>query len=91
MIGCVALLTAVAVGMSVERDRRYPRGPVDDRLLYISSGRTITVPLLTQAQFLELRTVRVLLEGLAAEAAARQSGPALASELHPAFRRKRSV
>jgi hypothetical protein len=41
MIGCVALLMAAAVAVAVERDRRYPGGPVDDRLLYISSGRAM--------------------------------------------------
>src|SRR5882724_2860521 len=43
---------------------------VAERVLSVGPGRTIIVPLLTRAQFLELRVVRVLLEGLAAEAAA---------------------
>jgi tetratricopeptide (TPR) repeat protein len=38
-LGCVALLTATAVAIEVERDRRYPQDPIDSRLLYISSGR----------------------------------------------------
>jgi len=54
---------------------------VAERVLSVGPGRTITVPLLTRAQFLELRAVRIVLEGLAAEAAARQSGAALADEL----------
>jgi DNA-binding GntR family transcriptional regulator len=54
---------------------------VAERVLSVGPGRTITVPILTRAQFLELRVVRVLLEGLAAEAAARQSGAELVEEL----------
>jgi GntR family colanic acid and biofilm gene transcriptional regulator len=54
---------------------------VAERVLSVGPGRTITVPILTRAQFLELRVVRVLLEGLAAEAAARQSGTELVDEL----------
>ena len=54
---------------------------VAERVLSVGPGRTITVPILTRAQFLELRVVRIVLEGLAAEAAARQSGAALADEL----------
>jgi GntR family transcriptional regulator, colanic acid and biofilm gene transcriptional regulator len=54
---------------------------VAERVLSVGPGRTITLPMLTRAQFLELRVVRIVLEGLAAEAAARQSGAALADEL----------
>jgi DNA-binding GntR family transcriptional regulator len=54
---------------------------VAERVLSVGPGRTIIVPILTRAQFLELRVVRIVLEGLAAEAAARQSGIALAEEL----------
>jgi GntR family transcriptional regulator, colanic acid and biofilm gene transcriptional regulator len=60
---------------------------VAERVLSVGPGRTITVPILTRAQFLELRVVRIVLEGLAAEAAARQSGTALASELQAIHRR----
>lgn len=60
---------------------------VAERVLSVGPGRTITVPLLTRAEFLELRVVRVLLEGLAAEAAAKQSGAALADELQDIHRR----
>jgi tetratricopeptide (TPR) repeat protein len=35
------VLGAVAVGVAVERERRYPLEAVDDRLLYIRSGQTI--------------------------------------------------
>jgi len=54
---------------------------VAERVLSVGPGRTIVVPILTQAEFLELRVVRILLEGLAAEAGAKQSGASLADEL----------
>jgi DNA-binding GntR family transcriptional regulator len=61
---------------------------VAERVLSVGPGRTITVPLLTRAQFLELRVVRSTLEALAAEAAARQPGAAaLADELQAIHRR----
>lgn len=60
---------------------------VAERVLSVGPGRTIIVPLLTRAQFLELRVVRLQLEGLAAEAAARQAGPALVDELEAIHRR----
>lgn len=59
---------------------------VAERVLSVGPGRTITVPLLTRAQFLELRVIRVTLEGMAAEAAARQAGPRLADELESIHR-----
>ncbi len=60
---------------------------VAERVLSVGPGRTITVPILTRAQFLELRVVRIVLEGLAAEAAARQSGARLADDLQEIHRR----
>ena len=60
---------------------------VAEHVLSVGPGRTITVPILTRAQFLELRVVRIVLEGLAAEAAARQSGARLADELQVIHRR----
>lgn len=59
---------------------------VAERVLSVGPGRTITVPILTRAQFLELRVVRLRLEGLAAEAAARQAGAELADELQAIHR-----
>lgn len=59
---------------------------VAERVLSVGPGRTITVPLLTRAQFLELRVIRVTLEGMAAEAAARHAGPRLADELESIHR-----
>lgn len=43
---------------------------VASRVLMIGSDRTITVPILTCSQYLELRRIRVLLEGELAESAA---------------------
>ncbi len=59
---------------------------VAERVLSVGPGRTITVPLLTRAQFLELRVIRVVLEGMAAEAAARQAEPRLVDELESIHR-----
>lgn len=60
---------------------------VAERVLSVGPGRTITVPLLTRAEFLELRVVRLMLEGLAAEAAAKQpNGAVLAAELQDIHR-----
>jgi GntR family colanic acid and biofilm gene transcriptional regulator len=59
---------------------------VAERVLSAEPGRTITVPILTRVQFLELRTIRVLLEGFAAEAAAKQAEPGLADELEAIHR-----
>ena len=59
---------------------------VAERVLSVGPGRTITVPLLTRAEFLELRAIRMTLEGMAAEAAARQAGAELADELEEIHR-----
>ena len=59
---------------------------VAERVLSVGPGRTITVPLLSRAEFLELRAIRMTLEGMAAEAAARQAGAALADELEEIHR-----
>lgn len=59
---------------------------VAERVLSVGIGRTITVPLLTRAQFLELRVIRVMLEGMAAEAAARHAEPRLADDLESIHR-----
>lgn len=59
---------------------------VAERVLSVGTGRTITVPLLTRAQFIELRVIRVALEGMAAEAAARQAEPRLIDELESIHR-----
>lgn len=59
---------------------------VAERVLRVGPGRTITVPLLTRAEFLELRAIRILLEGMAAETAARQAEPSLADKLEEIHR-----
>ena len=49
-------------------------------------GRTITIPLLTRVQFIELRVIRIALQGVAAEAATRQAEPRLIDELESIHR-----
>ncbi|BBK42565.1 GntR family transcriptional regulator [Allostella vacuolata] len=48
---------------------------VRERGLEMHAGRSITVARLSLAQYLELRTIRLMLEGLAAETAATRIGP----------------
>lgn len=60
---------------------------VAEHVLSVGPGRTIVVPILTRAQFLELRVIRVLLEGLAGEAAARLADSRLAGELEGIHRK----
>jgi DNA-binding GntR family transcriptional regulator len=47
---------------------------VGERALEVRSERFVTVPDLTLARYMEIRTVRIELEGLAAELAAQNSG-----------------
>lgn len=49
---------------------------VQDQALVLRSPRDIRVPLLTRAVYLEIRDIRVNLEGLAAERAAQRATPA---------------
>lgn len=49
---------------------------VRERVLNMDAGRSISVAPLTLAQYLELRSIRLHLEGMAAEAAARHITPA---------------
>lgn len=49
---------------------------VQDGALLLKSPRDIRVPILHQDQYLEIRTIRLQLEGLAAEGAARRAKPA---------------
>lgn len=49
---------------------------VRERVLDMDAGRSISAAPLTLAQYLELRTIRMQLEGMAAEAAARHITPA---------------
>lgn len=60
---------------------------VAEHVLSVGPGRTIVVPILTRTQFLELRVIRVLLEGLAAEAAARLADSRLAGDLERIHRK----
>lgn len=61
---------------------------VRERVLDMDAGRSISAAPLTLAQYLELRTIRMQLEGMAAEAAARHITPAQLrrlEELHKAL------
>ncbi len=61
---------------------------VRERVLEMDSGRSISAAPLTLAQYLELRTIRLQLEGMAGEAAARNITPAQLrriEELHQAL------
>lgn len=58
---------------------------VAEGLLEASPGRTIQVPRLTRSKFVELRDIRILLEGPATEIAARRGGEALASRMREAY------
>ena len=61
---------AAAMGVSETPVREALMQLVRERGLEMHAGRSITVARLTLAQYLELRTIRLMLEGLAAETAA---------------------
>jgi DNA-binding GntR family transcriptional regulator len=58
---------------------------VAEGLLEASPGRTIRVPTLTRSKFIELRDIRILLEGPATEIAAARGGAALAARMREAY------
>ena len=58
---------------------------VAEGLLEASPGRTIRVPTLTRSKFIELRDIRILLEGPATEIAAARGGAALAARMRAAY------
>jgi GntR family transcriptional regulator, colanic acid and biofilm gene transcriptional regulator len=59
------------LGTSVTPVREACMRLVSERGLEVRSGRFVTVPELTLARYMEIRTIRIELEGLAAERAAR--------------------
>jgi DNA-binding GntR family transcriptional regulator len=67
---------AVRLGTSVTPVREACLRLVSEQGLEIRSGRFITVPELDLARYLEIRTIRTALEGLAAELAAGLARPA---------------
>ncbi|WP_426959956.1 GntR family transcriptional regulator [Muricoccus radiodurans] len=67
---------AVALGVSETPVREAVMQLVRERALRMEAARAITVAGLTLDQYLELRSIRLELEGLAAEAAARRITPA---------------
>lgn len=67
---------AVQFGTSVTPVREACMRIVAERGLEVRSGRFVTVPDLTMARYMEIRTIRLELEGLAAELAAKHVSPA---------------
>lgn len=61
---------ATDLGMSVQPVREAVSRLVADRALIVLPNRAVRVPLLTLAQFRELTTIRLVIEGFAAERAA---------------------
>ena len=70
---------AGTLGVSLTPVREAIRRLVAEGALEMRPGRSVRVPLMTQAKILELRDMRLTLEGLAAEKAA-ASGPSLPLE-----------
>jgi DNA-binding GntR family transcriptional regulator len=66
---------ALQLGTSVTPVREACMRLVAERGLEVRSGRFVTVPDLTIARYMEIRTIRMELEGLAAELAARNATP----------------
>jgi DNA-binding GntR family transcriptional regulator len=62
---------ATQLGTSVTPVREACMRLVSERGLEVRSGRFVTVPELTVARYMEIRTIRMALEGLAAELAAK--------------------
>ncbi|MFH5926053.1 GntR family transcriptional regulator [Roseomonas xinghualingensis] len=72
---------AAAMGVSETPVREAVMQLVRERALRMEAAKAITVAGLTLEQYLELRTIRLELEGLAAEAAALRISPAAIDEL----------
>lgn len=67
---------AAMLGVSVQPVREAVSRLVADRALVVLPNRAVRVPLLTLAQFRELTAIRLVVEGYAAERAARHRTPA---------------
>jgi len=67
---------AEQLGTSVTPVREACMRLVSERGLEVRSGRFVTVPDLTVSRYMEIRTIRIELEGLAAELAAKNATPA---------------
>lgn len=79
---------AEALGTSVTPVREACLRLISERGLELRSGRFVAVPELTLARYMEIRTIRIALEGLAAElACARvaESDVARVTEIHARF------
>jgi DNA-binding GntR family transcriptional regulator len=66
---------AERLGTSVTPVREACMRLVSERGLEVRSGRFVTVPDLTMARYMEIRTIRIELEGLAAELGAKNVAP----------------
>jgi DNA-binding GntR family transcriptional regulator len=72
---------ALQLGTSVTPVREACMRLVAERGLEVRSGRFVTVPDLTVGRYMEIRTIRIELEGLAAELAAKNATPAEVSAI----------
>ncbi|HEY4137790.1 MAG TPA: GntR family transcriptional regulator, partial [Casimicrobiaceae bacterium] len=72
---------ALRLGTSVTPVREACMRLVSERGLEVRSGRFVNVPELTLARYMEIRTIRIELEGLAAELGARKVKPADLAQL----------
>ena len=90
----VSLRTVAAMlGVSVQPVREAVSRLVADRALVVLPNRAVRVPLLTLAQFRELTAIRLIVEGYAAEQAARHRSKTQLAAIrrhNAAFRRERS-
>ncbi len=79
---------AAALGVSVMPVREAMQRLVAEQALELTPNRTLRVPRMTAAQFKEITTIRINLEGLATEVAASMSGAAALRDIahwHDAF------
>lgn len=72
---------AEKIGASVTPVREACLRLVSEQALELRSGRFVTVPDLTLSRYLEIRTIRLALEGLAADMAASRMTPAMIDKL----------
>lgn len=82
---------AAELGVSVQPVREAVSRLVAEHALAVLPNRAVRVPLLTLAQFRELTAIRIVVEGYAAERAARQRSPAALAAMgrhDAAFRRE---